>query len=308
MKRVNLEMVKGFKKVGTHNGVFHGDDVLASTILLSINKDLEIVRSRNDKDLSDCDMIYDVSLSNEVSPYDHHFEGRELRPNGIPYSSAGLIWRDLGEDYLSDIIDFSISQEDIHGLWKKIDHNIIEGVDAIDNGVDCQGKYEMLSVSKIISYFTPSWEEGISKIDSVFFDTVSYVCDLWNIIIEKELSSLRAKSIVKEAYDNSTDGILVLPRFVPWKELLLNIDVDKKIKFVTYNDGRQQNLYCVPKEIGKNENIIDIPEPWRGKNDEELSIITGVNDCVFCHIGGFMISHKNLEGCLKLAKKIMEVD
>ena len=49
-------------KIGTHNGAFHCDEVLACTMLklLPEYKDAEIVRSRDQAVLDTCDLVVDV--------------------------------------------------------------------------------------------------------------------------------------------------------------------------------------------------------------------------------------------------------
>lgn len=63
-------------KVGTHDGVFHCDEVLACAMLTRYTdtyKDAEIVRSRDEKILDQCDVVVDVSGKHQPPKYfDHH--------------------------------------------------------------------------------------------------------------------------------------------------------------------------------------------------------------------------------------------
>ena len=76
------------KKIGTHNGVFHADDVFACATLSLIFPDSEIVRSRDPKILASCDFRVDVGGKYDPSTndFDHH-QGKILRDNGIPYAA-----------------------------------------------------------------------------------------------------------------------------------------------------------------------------------------------------------------------------
>lgn len=47
-------------KIGTHDGVFHADEVLACTMLRYIHIDVEIVRTRNPEILKKMDYLVDV--------------------------------------------------------------------------------------------------------------------------------------------------------------------------------------------------------------------------------------------------------
>ncbi|XP_041096302.1 MYG1 exonuclease-like [Polyodon spathula] len=63
-------------KIGTHDGTFHCDEVLACFLLRQLPgyKDAEIVRTRDPALLSECDVVVDVG--GEFDPkrhrYDHH--------------------------------------------------------------------------------------------------------------------------------------------------------------------------------------------------------------------------------------------
>lgn len=72
--------VKKFKsnppKIGTHDGTFHCDEILACFMLKQLPefKDSEIVRSRKDEVLKDCDVVVDVGgvFDPETNLFDHH--------------------------------------------------------------------------------------------------------------------------------------------------------------------------------------------------------------------------------------------
>lgn len=76
--------------IGTHNGTFHCDEVLACFMLKQLPEyaDATIFRSRNDAELQEkCDIIVDVGgeFDHEKKWYDHHqksFQGTlsSLRP------------------------------------------------------------------------------------------------------------------------------------------------------------------------------------------------------------------------------------
>lgn len=305
MSKLTIELIKSFKTIGTHNGIFHADDVLSSVILKDINSNLEIIRSRDNEELKQCDFIYDVSIKGIKNNFDHHDKCSELREEGFKYSSVGLIWREIGIEYLKSKINFIVSDEDIENTWKKIDSKIIQGIDALDNGVTIEKNINTFNITDIVSNFTPTWEEGLNDVNDNFNKCVDFISAIWNNLIKNEISSLRAVSEVKEAYQKSLNNkskVMELSRFMPWKNILLNIDVDRKIEFVIYGDGKQYTLSAVPKDLNSFNNLIDLPQEWAGKSGEDLSKITGVNDCIFCHAGRFMIINKTYEGIKKLAE------
>ena len=70
--------------IGTHNGIFHCDEVVAVALLFfHSDKKIIIVRSRNEKILNKCDICVDVG----GGEFDHHqpgFDKKRSGENGIP--------------------------------------------------------------------------------------------------------------------------------------------------------------------------------------------------------------------------------
>lgn len=66
-------------KIGTHNGVFHCDDALACFMLKCLPKfkDAEIIRTRDEALLKDCDVVVDVGGVYDAATqrFDHHQRG-----------------------------------------------------------------------------------------------------------------------------------------------------------------------------------------------------------------------------------------
>lgn len=65
------------KSIGTHNGVFHADEVLACAMLSKFTqefKDAKIVRTRDQSILDKMDLVVDVGgvYEPEKKRYDHH--------------------------------------------------------------------------------------------------------------------------------------------------------------------------------------------------------------------------------------------
>lgn len=64
------------KVIGTHDGTFHCDEVLACSLLkmLPDYKDADIMRTRNPEKLATCDVVVDVGGVYDPTKhrYDHH--------------------------------------------------------------------------------------------------------------------------------------------------------------------------------------------------------------------------------------------
>lgn len=49
-----------------------------------------------------------------------------------------------------------------------------------------------------------------------------------------------------------------------------------------------------------------LPEPWRGKRDEDLCKVAEIEGCIFVHVTGFIGGNKTKEGALLMARKALE--
>lgn len=71
-----LILIYRIMKIGTHNGRFHADEVLACTLLklLPSYANAEIVRTRDESLLKCCDIVVDVGgiFDHKTHRYDHH--------------------------------------------------------------------------------------------------------------------------------------------------------------------------------------------------------------------------------------------
>ena len=78
------------KKIGTHNGNFHCDEVLACFMLRQLPeyKDAEIIRTRDPALLDQCDIVVDVGgvYDPNKDRYDHHQRSVKLCWSQVPLS------------------------------------------------------------------------------------------------------------------------------------------------------------------------------------------------------------------------------
>ena len=109
----------------THSGVFHADEVLGTVILERAIGDLRIARvAEIPASLADDVVIFDIGNGE----FDHHQPGGNgARDNGIPYASAGLLWKHFGPGIVGQ-------SSDPEWLWNYVDETLVQGVDAWDNG------------------------------------------------------------------------------------------------------------------------------------------------------------------------------
>ena len=120
----------------THSGKFHADEVMATVILEKIMP-VNLLRISKVPKTNPNIIVFDIG----GGKFDHHQENKNgERENGIPYASAGLIWKEFG---LEIIKKFAADTQnlDYNRIFQNIDQKLIQGIDAIDNGVPIQGSF-----------------------------------------------------------------------------------------------------------------------------------------------------------------------
>src|SRR3990167_7769204 len=114
-------------KIITHSGSFQADDIFAVAILLLAVGESEVIRTRDKDQIAAADYVVDVGMVYDPAQnrFDHHQPGGAgERPNGIPYASCGLVWKEFGE-----MLAGGKEEADL------IDTNLMQPLDAHDNGV-----------------------------------------------------------------------------------------------------------------------------------------------------------------------------
>ena len=138
--------------IGTHNGIFHSDEIVACGILKNLFKDVkevEIIRSRDIKLLNEkCNILVDIG----GGKFDHHQKGGNgKRNNNVSYASAGLVWKEFGELLIDKLSNSCLTPKESKKVFDIIDNEIIEKVDKEDNGEKIE--YHPF---QFIQYYLPS--------------------------------------------------------------------------------------------------------------------------------------------------------
>lgn len=294
------------KKIVIHNGVFHADEVMAVAILqlAYVTEDMSIKRTRDLNEFEDADFVIDVGgRFDGINYFDHHQNTFTLtRNNGIPYSSAGLIWRYINEQGLID-----------PDVFDQVDERLIQPIDAMDNGVEIIGDYDPnyfysgqildlynytpYTISNVISSFNPTWDEG-QDFDTAFYNAVDFA----RMILKREIKYVESRIKAASMIEITDLDYVILDRFVPWQEVICQ---HGHIKFVIYpNLNGQWNLQCVPTVAGKTDQRKPLPEAWAGLQSSELQSITGLGDAIFCHKGRFIAGCGSKESCVEMIRMI----
>jgi len=210
---------KNIKTIGTHSGKFHADDVMATAILRLLLGDIKVTRTRDENILRELDLVYDISLGE----FDHHQLNKELRENNIPYAACGLIWREFGSRVIQNI-NFELDEDDIMWIFDYVDENLLQGIDATDNGIDIKSEIKETSISDIIQSYNPSWDSNDLN-DDAFEEAAQFAKEVLKRLINRQISVIKARSIVNEAFENrNIDEIMILKKGCPWLQQLYKID------------------------------------------------------------------------------------
>lgn len=296
---MKIEITKDITEANciTHAGTFHADEIFATIILSKILPEIIIARV-NEIDYKGNDKyIYDVG----GGEFDHHqLGGNGQRENGVKYAACGLIWKEFGEKLLQ-----KCEIKEIQYVWKMIDRDFIQYIDANDNGQAPKivADYKFVHLAQIIGVFNINWDEDTNQ-DEKFLKAVNIAEIIFDEIMEDIFSKMRAKKFVEKAIENAENQIMILDKFMPWKEFLLESKHANasKINFVVFPSNRGGfNVYTVPKEIGSFENRKSLPKEWAGLRDKELAEVTGVKTAKFCHNECFICTAQTKEDAIKMA-------
>lgn len=307
LEKTNFEALK----VGyTHNGPFHADETFATALLkLLYGEDFKVVRTRNPQILNEAltdenSIVYDVGNGD----FDHHAEGSvKFRENGIPYSSFGLIWNEIGKMLIDKL--YGLSEEDTEKMFKAFDSSIVQGIDAKDNGMNTLGEGALnvtYDLSSMIGSFVPSWNED-TDLDTAFANAVVFAKTIVLNQLNKLASGLQAKNLVEVAFENRKDGIVIFDQFVPWQGHLLKMDTEEEVKFALFPDiSGSWRIQAVPKESGSFETRLSLLADWAGKDSATLNTLIGINDAIFCHAARFIAGAESKESVIKMARLSLE--
>lgn len=295
------------KKLVTHDGSFHADDVFAYAILNALFPTNSLIRSRDKEKMLDADIVFDVG----GGEYDHHTTNKVYRDNGIPYAAFGLIWRDFGKEFLSLVED--IKNEDIEFVHQKLDEDFVQAIDAFDNGVNLSTNtvVKVHTVSTLISgfnYRVPTGEAVNKKLENHFFKEASMIAfRLFMNEILGIVDMLKLRKEIKKSFNNRKHPqLLELNEAGNWQDTVEELDVNEEILYVIYPRPDGYYIQVMRKEKGKFDARKDLPKEWADKRDDELSQIVGIDDAIFCHPALFLAGAKSKESIMKMAHIALE--
>lgn len=284
--------------------MYHADDVFAVAVLLLIEPDAKVVRTRDKDSIASADYAVDVGFTYdpEKKRFDHHQPGGAgRRENGIEYASFGLVWKEYGERLAGGKREAEM-----------IDNMLAAPLDAHDNGMPIadyryEGIREYSLIDFLYSYITEINEDEES-IYKIFMSAVSQAKELLLREISKAREAVSSADAVRKIYEASEDKrIIVMDRqYYRWREVLMQTP-DAVFGIYPRNDGVSWGVKGVPASA-KTYGAVrkSFPAEWAAKQNEDLQRISGVPDAVFAHRGLFMCAAKTKEGAIELAQKALQ--
>ena len=324
--------------IATHDGAFHCDEALGCHLLRRTRAfaGAAIDRSRDGERWAKADVVIDVGAVYDAEKrlYDHHqreFAETFGRGFGTKLSSAGLVYKHYGEEIVREALTRARrgeapDEKTVEKIYVKMYEEFIEGVDAIDNGVnmydtDATAKYkDNTGLSARVKRLNPAWDEpstpekqmeqfekAVALTGGEFDDVLEYYASKW----------LPARSHVESALDKAksvheSGEILYLETFCPWKEHLYELEAERQMttlpKFVLWQDPKGFRVSTISLSPSSFEFRKGLPTAWRGLRDDDLSKASGIPGCVFIHAAGFIGGNATYDGALAMAVAGLQMD
>ena len=167
----------------------------------------------------------------------------------------------------------------------------------------------IMTLCDIIYTFIPTGA-GEDEIEKGFFEAVEFAKKILYKITKKFVDSYENYRMIKNELKKQNvkqSHILVLEKSVPWKDTVLELDRNENVLYVVYQDVT--GSWCtqtVPKKANSFAARKDLPKTWGGLNNDDLSKLTGIENCTFCHPALFICGNKTKEGAISMAKVAVE--
>jgi uncharacterized UPF0160 family protein len=309
----------------THGGKFHADDAWAVAVLMLLYPEAELVRTRDPAIIATADVAIDVG--GEWNPaagrFDHHQKGFDgARASGVPYASAGLVWREYGGRCVALLAErhagYKLTGEAAQQMAYAIDADVVQYLDLSDVGAarNAPGSY---GLSAIVSGFNPNWldEQRLgygapaeAYRDAQFRRVLELLKDLMVNAVKYRVGAQLAVEQVRHAELLEGGRVLYLKNgALPWTAIVRK-EMPKVLFVISYNLGEQRHMiHAVPVSAESFDARADLPAAWGGLRDADLVAVTGVPDAGFCHTGLFIAAAKSFDGILEMARQALrEVD
>ncbi|UVW27573.1 MYG1 family protein [Massilia sp. H6] len=305
----------------THNGKFHADDAWAVAALHILFPEADIVRTRDSAIIDAADFVVDVGGTWDPARgrFDHHQKGFEgARASGVPYASAGLVWREYGARCVAALaaahaghqMDADAAQQLAHA----IDNDIVQYLDLSDVGAarNAPGGYGM---SAVVSGYNPNWMdeqrlgyglEAEAYRLAQFRKAMAFLTDVMTNAVKYRVGAMLALAQVRQSEAMEDGRLLFLKNAaLPWSSVVRK-EMPKVLFVLSHSLSEDRYmLHTVPATTDTFDARADLPAPWAGLRDDELAAVTGVPDAKFCHNGRFIAAAKSYGGAYAMAQQAL---
>lgn len=306
----------------THSGKFHADDAWAVAVLKILFPEAQVVRTRDAAQIEAADFAVDVGgiWDAPAGRFDHHQKGFDgARPSGVPYASAGLVWKEYGARCVSALAAAHTGQQlsarAALEMAHSIDADVVQYLDLSDVGAakNAPGSY---GLSAVVSGYNPNWqdEERLGYGDaadayrlSQFHRAMELLTDVMINGVKYRVGGFLSVEQVRQG-DVLEDGrVLFLKNgAVPWSQVV-RTEMPKVLFVISYSIAEQRHIiHTVPVSTDSFKARADLPAAWAGLRDADLAAVTGVHDAGFCHNGRFIASAKSYEGIRSMASQALQ--
>lgn len=307
--------------IATHGGKFHADDAWAVAVLKVLFPEADVVRTREQARIHAADFAIDVGgvWDPATGRFDHHqkeFDG--ARASGVPYASAGLVWREYGARCVAALAERHtgerLADDTAQQIAYAIDADIVQYLDLSDVGVakNAPGSY---GLSAVVSGFNPGWldEQRLGYGEAVevyrmgqFMRAVEFLTDIMGNAVRYRVGAMLAVTQVRQAEVLEDGRLLFLKNAaLPWSSVVRK-EMPKVLFVISHSLTEQRYmLHTVSVDTESFDARADLPEAWAGLREAELAAVTGVEDAVFCHTGRFIAAARTYAGALSMARQAL---
>ncbi|GAB3459401.1 MYG1 family protein [Massilia terrae] len=302
----------------THGGKFHADDAWAVAVLNILFPGAGIVRTRDPAIIDAADFAIDVGgvWDPARGRFDHHQKGFDVvRPSGVPYASAGLVWREYGARCVAALATTHTGQRltdaNAQEIAYAIDTDIVQYLDLSDVGAarNAPGGY---GLSAVISGYNPNWmdEQRLGYGEPAdayrlqqFRRAMEVLADIMVNAVKYRVGAMLALNEVRQSELLEDGKVLFLKNgALPWSSVVRK-EMPKVLFVISHNIAEQRHMiHTVPVSADSFDARADLPAAWAGLRDAELAAVTGVPDAGFCHNGRFIASAKSYDGIRAMAR------
>lgn len=283
--------------ISVHAGTFHADDVACVSICKMLNLNVEYDRITRVTDLDDVladDNVIVADIGGGI--FDHHGPAAKTRRDGGPHSACTLLWERFGSEatkvYLSHL-----SGDDVTEVSTKLEDEILFRIADEDNGLFCPG----YTLNSIIAQMNPNWDDGCPcAADAAFTEAVLLMDEILKTALKRYASQVKGKEFVQKALAKKQNGVVILEKYVPWKDYVI-ADPDALVMVFPSNRGGW-NIQMVPKSMEGFETRVDTPYDWHGISG--LDAEDKMPGMTFCHRNGFLASFRTKENAVAAAQHL----